>query len=592
VNSVDVALQSEVEGGCAAVATLRPRFWAPLVILGLFWSFVVAVEWIEMSMGIRFVSRWIAYGVMLLAFLAWWFADRGTSRSLRWVAIGVVVLGAIVASLLADSTVAGFPLVMSGCPYLLTGWAAWIWATQNLSPRVVRLGLCAVVVLVWGFFDLVRWEGLDGGQHTRLAWRWSATPEQRFLGARAAVELHSPEISAASAVSVKPGDWPRFRGPAGDSRVSDVQISTDWQRDPPKLVWRRRVGPAWSSLCVVDGRLFTQEQRAENEAVVCYDAATGNELWAHQDRERFDEALSGAGPRATPTFAAGCVLALGATGRLNCLDAATGRLAWTHHAAHDAGAATPQWGFSSSPLVVGDRAIVFLGGEAQQLLAYHAQTGEPLWMAPAGKTSFSSPQAMTHAGNNEIVMISDAGLIAFDEADGHTRWHYPEGPTGLALAIAQPQQISGGPTMLVPSGSGVALVELMTDKHQPTVRSQWTSNDLKPSLNDFVVSEQTIFGFDDGIFCAVDLETGNRRWKKGRYGHGQVLLLVEQKLLLVTGENGEVVLLAANPRRHEELGRFQAIDGKTWNHPALVDGRLFVRNAEEMACYDLSSPRR
>jgi len=112
-----------------------------------------------------------------------------------------------------------------------------------------------------------------------------------------------------------------------------------------------------------------------------------------------------------------------------------------------------------------------------------------------------------------------------------------------------------------------------------------------PSFNDFVVHDGHIYGFDGSIFCCVDLATGQRRWKDGRYGHGQALLLADQGLLLVASETGDAVLLAADPERHRELGRFRAITGKTWNHPVLAHGRVYVRNAEEMACYELAAGR-
>ena len=112
---------------------------------------------------------------------------------------------------------------------------------------------------------------------------------------------------------------------------------------------------------------------------------------------------------------------------------------------------------------------------------------------------------------------------------------------------------------------------------------------MKSAYNDFVVLDGSVYGFDKGIFCCVDAATGDRRWKGGRYGHGQVLLLADQKLLLVLGEYGEVHLLAANPDKLEELGKFQALNDKTWNHPVIAHGRLYVRNDREVACYELGA---
>jgi outer membrane protein assembly factor BamB len=135
------------------------------------------------------------------------------------------------------------------------------------------------------------------------------------------------------------------------------------------------------------------------------------------------------------------------------------------------------------------------------------------------------------------------------------------------------------------------LLEVKRDGGAWSVTQRWASQRLKPSFNDFVVHDGFIYGFDNNVFCCLDLQTGKRRWKEGRYDHGQVLLLAEPGLLLVVSERGEAVLLAARPDRHEELGRFQAVEGKTWNHPVLAHGRLYVRNATEIACYELAPPK-
>src|SRR5262249_7875394 len=147
-------------------------------------------------------------------------------------------------------------------------------------------------------------------------------------------------------LSLRPGDWPGFRGPNRDGSLRAVRIATDWDAAPPKQLWRRRVGPAWSSVVIVGGRLFTQEQLGEGEAVVCRDAATGRTLWSHKDAARHEGVQGGAGPRATPAFAGGRLFALGATGLLNCLDAATGDRQWFRDLTADARTQVPLWGFS------------------------------------------------------------------------------------------------------------------------------------------------------------------------------------------------------------------------------------------------------
>jgi outer membrane protein assembly factor BamB len=386
------------------------------------------------------------------------------------------------------------------------------------------------------------------------------------------------------------GDWPGFRGPNRDGNLRGVRIATDWDSAPPQLVWRRRIGPAWSSIAVVGDRLFTQEQRGDQEAVVCLDAGTGHTLWSHQDAVRHEDAQSEAGPRATPTLAGGRVFALGATGILNCLDAESSDRKWSRDIAADARTKVPMWGFSSSPLVVGDRVIVFAGGDSDKtLLAYHADSGQPAWSAPAGKVSYSSPHLASVGGEDQVLFVSDRGLSGFDPSSGALLWEHPtpRGNPGMPRAV-QPQAI--GPNSIVFDAGldlGTALIEVAHTDRRWVPAERWVSRQLKPSFNDFVVYDDALYGFDARSFSCVDLQTGRRRWKEGRYGSGQVLLLSDQPLLVVVTDEGEVVLVAADPYGHRELGRFQGIEGKTWNHPVIAHGRLYVRNAEWIACYEL-----
>jgi hypothetical protein len=371
--------------------------------------------------------------------------------------------------------------------------------------------------------------------------------------------------------------------------VRGVKISGDWSASPPRLVWKRSVGPAWSSVLVVGDRLFTQEQRDGNEAVVCFDARTGDQRWAHEYPARFEETVSNVGPRATPTFAAGRLYALGATGVLTCLDAATGKRLWSREITADAEAKPPRWGYSGSPLVVGDKVIVFAGGKAgKDLLAYDTQTGDLAWGAAVGQDSYSSPQLVTVDGEPQVLMLADRGLTAVRPATGEALWQHGTAMPGAPRAV---QIHSLGRTHLVVgtlAGPGVARIEVTRAGGDWKVTEQWATAALRPEFPDFVVHEGHAYGFDNGILCCIELEGGERKWKEGRYGRGQVLLLADQPALLVLTEKGQSVLLAANPERREELGRFQALEGKTWNHPVIAGGRLYARNADWLACYDLT----
>ncbi|HEY2880867.1 MAG TPA: PQQ-binding-like beta-propeller repeat protein [Pirellulales bacterium] len=618
MSSTDQALRTgggKLGAAGSAANQHRPlRLWPGVLLTVVLWAFIKGIDYVELAMSHRFVFRMAFFAVVLLLYLVWWLGFSRAPWKDRLLGLAVFVLGIVVAGLLADKKSMGnmgpFAILLSAFPFVLTFWSFWLvvcekWLTR-LSPNAKRVHLCISILLPIFFFDLVRWEGLDGGQHAAFNWRWVPTAEERFLADKAKTDsrpakVNSPAATDAPAVVaggaakplvLQPGDWGEFRGPKRDSQVHGVKLATDWEAHPPKLVWKHRIGPAWSSMIIVDGKLFTQEQRDQQETIACYDALTGEEKWAHNDAARFQEMLAGAGPRGTPTFSDGKLYTLGGTGVLDCLDAATGNPVWTKDitvAAESAvapGDQLRQWGYSNSPLVADGNVIVFAGGLHEKgLLAYRADNGDLAWKTPAGSDGYSSPQLASIDGVNELLIHSNKGLFAVDPEQGKLLWQRPC-DAAMFLPITQPQSV-GANSLLAQNEEGVALIEVAHKDAAWEPTQKWVSKSLKPSLNDYVVYDGSVYGFDDGVFCAIDLETGKRLWKGGRYGHGQVLLLPDQPLLVVISESGEAVLISPNKTKLDELARFPMIEGKTWNHPVIAHGKLYVRNAEEMACYEL-----
>jgi outer membrane protein assembly factor BamB len=245
------------------------------------------------------------------------------------------------------------------------------------------------------------------------------------------------------------------------------------------------------------------------------------------------------------------------------------------------------WGFSSSPLVAGGMVIVYAGAPGEKgLLAYHADNGEPAWTAATGHESYSSPQLITLGQEQQVVLLSDHGLTAVSPETGKVRWEYNDARP-QTWRVAQPRQIGEKSIVIGSEDLGLVRLDLTLAAVAWTPNVAWKSNAMLPAYNDFVYLDNNLYGFDKEIFCCVDAQTGKRRWKGGRYGHGQVVLVADQRLLVVISEYGEVVLLSANPEKHHELGRLQAVEGKTWNHPVIAHGKLFARNSEEVACYSL-----
>jgi outer membrane protein assembly factor BamB len=302
--------------------------------------------------------------------------------------------------------------------------------------------------------------------------------------------------------------------------------------------------------------------------------------------------VAGPGPRATPTFHAGRLYAFGANGHLSCLDAASGKSLWSRDVVADSKAPIPQWGFSSSPLVAQGMVTVFAGApKAKTLLAYNAKNGELAWTASVGPESdkaamsYCSPQLATIHGVDQILLATDAGLSAFEPASGRELW-YHSWPADNTARIVQPALVGDG-DVLLGARIGTRRVSIRRDGESWSTEEKWTSRKIRLYFNDVVIVNGYLYGFDSGKLECVSVKDGSEAWRARGYGNGQVLLLADQGLLLVLSEDGNVALVSAQPEKHVELCRFKAIEGKTWNHPVIAHGKLFVRNGEEIACFDV-----
>jgi outer membrane protein assembly factor BamB len=574
----------------------KPRLWFPVLVAVAYWVVFFAVGRMDLDLGTMFFSRMGAAAVALIAGTIWWWCNGRIPLRDRALQSGVFIVGMIAASVLSHKSIGPFMMFFMGTGVVLTAATLGLVAARNANNAVRRFLVAGSMIVACLGYTLIRLDGIAGNGDAEFAWRWAATSEDIFLAGQKEQPSSPPIEMPHDVVEARPGDWTEFRGVDRAGVVTAGDIETDWKAHPPKLVWKKPVGPAWSAMIVVAGRLYTQEQRGDKEAVVCYDAATGNELW-HADYEaRFEETVSGAGPRATPTFVDGRIYAFGAKGELLCLDAGNGDVRWRRATVDDSHGDVPMWGFAGSPLVVDDLVVVFAGGKReaatnQSLLAYRSEDGKLAWSADGGFGSFSSPQLATIGGRKAVLFLGELGLQAFDPVAGERIWQWGQkrDQEWAALQPHVPSSDKLGERLYVVHSEGTAEVKVTTDGDAPQFESGWLSKDLKPDFNDFVIYQDHAYGFDREIFTCIDLETGKRKWKGGRYGHGQVILLEDKGLLLVLGEKGQVALVRASSQKTDELAKFQAISGKTWNHPVLVDGKLYVRNAQEMACYDLRS---
>lgn len=585
----------------------KPRLWPGVLIVALQWLALKAPEsWYGGNDELRMNVFMFAPMVFPLLFLVWWLAFSRIRHLDRWLLLLIFISVGLAAFSLYDFSLSKGPSSLMGLvfvivPIVLTAWVGWLVLTPWLRWPARSVGLAAVFIGAWGYFELVRFDGVDGAFTASTPWRWVPTSEKLFLAERSGkpAQLNSP---ADATIALQAGDWPGFRGAHRDSRLTGVKIATDWDKNPPKKLWSRRVGPGWSSFAVVGNRLYTQEQHNKDEAVVCYDADSGTEVWVHIDPARFEEPVAGAGPRATPTFSGGRIYAMGAAGNLNCLDAATGKLVWTRDVLKDAGAENQPWGLAASPSVHQGVVTVYApcprtnkagdadNPEEKAIMAYRESTGEPAWTAAKGAHCYASTQLAKLNGVEQLLFLSDAGLFAMEPGTGKTLWHYDWATSRPDVSrIVQPAVVGESDVIVgTPFEKGTRQVHVEYDGSHWSTKQVWESPNFKPYFNDFVVHDGYLYGFNGLFFTCISLADGSTKWKERGYGNGQVLLLADQNLLLVLGEKGEVALVETNPKDRKEIARIQAIEGKTWNHPVIAHGKLFVRNGAEMACFQLN----
>ena len=448
----------------------------------------------------------------------------------------------------------------------------WLFAFSRLSAGIrTRIAVTICLLAIAGFSTL-KFDGITGNFVPILSWRLSAP------------------ASTSDPLSLPPGesgDFPQFLGPNRNATLPGPDLLS-WETHPPGEVWRIKVHPGWSAFSVSGRTAITQEQREELECVVAYDLLTGTQLWIHSDETYHTTIMGGQGPRATPTITGDWVYALGATGILNCLDIQTGQVIWARNLTDEHSTSAPRFGFSGSPLVHEDKVILSAGGrQNRSLVAHSVVDGRFIWGGGKMRAGYSSPSIHRIAGRDQILILNNGSVAAHHPENGEVFWEVPW-PTGGGLqCVAQPLPIADS-QVFVTTGYGIGCKLYEISETNGTMQSTivYETPRMKAKFTQVVLHDGYIYGLDDGVFVCLDPETGQRKWKRGRYGHGQILLVGDK--LIVQTEDGDVVLVRPNPDGLEELGTIPALSSKTWNNPVLAGSLLLVRNDREAVCYEVA----
>ena len=589
-----------------------------------------ADETVQRSTPIRPFLRWILAIGLTFSLLPFPFARLLIGSHLQHYsssAIGLLVLGVILVPLakrgLTDNMSHAESLRLAGC--LGLGWLAfscvltfistsnrlpwyvlgpamgvstmWLLAFTWLWPVYRRFGLKVAVLLplfAWavGFWQFFGIDGLNGDARVQFFYRGN---EPEVLPTNPSTNpvaiVHSIELTTES--------FPSYLGPQRNGQISDRGLSDDWSTLPVEL-WRHPVGRGWSPFVGSNDFVFTQELRGETECVVCYDLETGSEVWLHTDAAAFVSALAGDGPRAAPGLtqtvdADGLpqtrIVTVGGTGLLNCLDAASGASLWQVDLLAEYKAENLVHGTCISPLIIDDKVIACpVGIDGPCIAAYRLSDGKPIWTGGSEthrRASYSSPMVAEIHDRRQIILHCGPGVCGFDIDMGKELWFFPW-TNQYDNNAAQPLIGVTSPNRILAStgyGRGSALFEVTYTDGTFATESIWDSRSLKSKYSTPIAFQNEIYGLDDGILTCLDAQTGKRLWKRGRYGHGQILLVDD--LLLVQCEAGEIALVRPSKKALDEIARVPALTMKTWNHLCLIGSKLLVRNDREAVCLQL-----
>ena len=477
-----------------------------------------------------------------------------------------------------------------------------VWLRKDWATKVKLAGTFALVVLSVSYlFVYMAWRrsDLNDSQYSALEQHraqqaevppTAVDPSTATTVTQPGAAPGQPAPGAAATVATETASahatrnyWTNFRGPQRDGHYQEMAVLTNWPSQGLAPIWKQPIGQGYSSFAVADGRAYTIEQRRGQEFVTAYDVATGREQWKQGWNALYSD-TTGDGPRSTPTWDDGRLYALGATGELRCLDAKTGGVIWGKNILKENQASNLSWAMAASPLIVDDKVVVLPGGTGgKSVVAYNKMTGAPVWKSLDDTQAYVSPMLVTLGGRRQIVVVTASRVVGLTPENGSLLWSYPW-DTSMGINVSQP--IVVGPNRFFISagyGKGAALVEVSGGN----ARTIWENASMKNKFNSSVVHEGHAYGLDEGILTCVEVNTGARKWKGGRYGYGQVILASGH--LIISAENGELVLVRATPQQHTEVARFQAINGKTWNYPAIAGGKLLMRNANEMAAFNIAA---
>jgi outer membrane protein assembly factor BamB len=416
-------------------------------------------------------------------------------------------------------------------------------------------------------------------------------------------------------------DWPQWLGPKRDSVWRETGIVEKFPEGGPKILWRTPIAGGYAGPAVSGGRVYVADFAAEGdptpnpnkrsdrkgtERLLCLDARTGKVLWKHEHETTYQISYA-YGPRCTPTVAGGKVYALGAEGRLCCLDAESGQELWSHDFKKEYQVATPMWGFSSHPLVDGQKLICLVGGQGSVAVAFDKDTGKELWRSlTAPDPGYCAPSIIEAGGTRQLLIWHPLAVNSLDPETGKVYWSIELKPD-YGMSIQIPRQLGD---YLFVGGIGMQCVCLRLHADKPAVDEVWRGDiktGLFPVTSTPFLEDGTIYGCcTKGEFRGVKLDSGKRLWetfqpttnkRPAQSNTGTAFLVKNGDRFFVFSETGDLIIARLSPAGYEEISRAHLIEptqdgfGRPviWSHPAFADKCVFARNDKEIVCASLAA---
>ena len=400
-------------------------------------------------------------------------------------------------------------------------------------------------------------------------------------------------VSAADNGSSAESQWPQFLGPDRNVIARETGLMDAFPAGGPKQVWRVPGGIGMSGLVVSRDRVLTTVQQAGRETLIALEAATGKKVWQTPFATAYENAM-GAGTRATPTIAGERVFVFSGDGQLTAFNWADARIAWSQNVLSELGGRQADYGMSCSPLVVGKLVIVTPGAPQAAVAAFDVTTGKKVWGAGSDIVGYSSPALLDVGGRRQLVAYTGSAVIGLVPETGAILWRYPY-ETDFGCNTATPVAVNGNVYVSSGENHGGVMLRLVPNGERFDVAEAWSSQGtrsvLRAEWQTPIVVDGRLYGFDNvgaagpvtHLTC-IDGMTGERVWQKLRFGKGNAIL-AEGKLW-ISMFTGELIVVRATPKEFEELARAD-IGIATRQAPTLAGGRLYLRDNENIACFDV-----